>query len=223
MGSFLDRILDFLLTLPAVLIALSAHEMMHGYAAYRLGDPTAKYQGRLSLNPLRHVDPFGFICLMLFHVGWAKPVAVDPRYFKKPKRDMAITALAGPLTNFALAFFFSFVYVFFLQVGLKLALVQNGVVPYVIFLKVLGYILTINLGLGVFNLIPVPPLDGSKILYAFLPYNVLYKIAPFERYFHFIMILLLALGILSLPINGIVTFFCDLFLGIAEFFLGVFF
>ena len=95
MDSILSRVLDILITLPVILVALSVHEMMHGYASYRLGDPTAKIQGRLSMNPLRHIDPIGFLCLVFLRFGWAKPVSVDARYFKKPKRDMALVALAG--------------------------------------------------------------------------------------------------------------------------------
>ncbi len=217
MEQLIPRILDFLITLPPILIALSVHELMHGYAAYRLGDPTAKYMGRLSLNPLRHIDPIGFLSLMIFHIGWAKPVSVDPRYFKKPKRDMALTALAGPLSNFVLAFLFSFVYVLCVRIGYQFSLMGTvSVTPYDVFLMMMSYMITINLGLGVFNLIPIPPLDGSKILYAFLPYQIVYKIAPYERYIQFAMILLLAFGILSVPIGSAVSFFSNLFLNLAK-------
>lgn len=224
MDSIISRILDILITLPVILIALSVHEMMHGYAAYRLGDPTAKYQGRLSMNPLRHIDPIGFLCLVLLRFGWAKPVSVDARFFKKPKRDMAITALAGPLSNFALAFLSSFLYVFFVKIGLRFSLFSGSSVgPYDVFLLMMGYMVSINLGLGVFNLIPLPPLDGSKVLYAFLPYRILYKIAPYERYLHFALILLLALGVFSPIIGGVVSFFVNLFFNIASYAIGVIF
>ncbi|MBR3836651.1 MAG: site-2 protease family protein [Clostridia bacterium] len=216
MEQLINRILDILLTLPVILIALSVHEMMHGYAAYRLGDPTAKYMGRLSMNPLRHIDPIGFISLLVFRIGWAKPVSVDPRYFKKPKRDMALTALAGPLSNFALAFLSSFLYVFLYGLGIRHQLFGATPTPYYFLVTMAGYMVSINLGLGVFNLIPVPPLDGSKILYAFLPYQVLYKIAPYERYFQFVMILLLALGILSTPIHAVVSVIYRVFITIAQ-------
>lgn len=217
MEQFVSRLLEFLITLPPILIALSVHELMHGYAAFRLGDPTAKYMGRLSLNPLRHVDPIGFLSLMFFHIGWAKPVSVDPRYFKKPKRDMAITALAGPLSNFLLALTSSFLYVFLFRIGYRFSLLgQSSVTAYDVLLMMASYMITINLGLGVFNLIPIPPLDGSKILYAFLPYKVVYKIAPYERYIQFVMILLLALGVLSVPIGTVVSFFSNLFLNLAK-------
>ncbi|MBR2615866.1 MAG: site-2 protease family protein [Clostridia bacterium] len=218
MDQILSRIYDVLLSLPVVLIALSVHELMHGYAAYRLGDPTAKFLGRLSLNPLRHIDPFGFICLLLFRVGWAKPVSVNPRFFKNPKRDMAITALAGPLSNFLLAFLASFLYVFLWKAGFQYG--WNSLFFYSSVLDMAIMMVTINLGLGVFNLIPIPPLDGSKILYAFLPQRVILKIAPYEPYMQFGLLFLLALGILSTPINAVVSFLYSTFMNLA---VGVFF
>lgn len=218
MENVISRLIEILITLPVILISLSVHELCHGYAAYRLGDPTAKAMGRLSLNPLRHIDPFGFLALLLFRVGWAKPVSVDARYFRKPKRDMAITALAGPLSNFLLAFVSSFVFVFLLKIGTHFGLLSHGdtMTPYSVLCTMASFMISINLGLGVFNLIPIPPLDGSKILYAFLPYQVIIKIAPYEKYFHLILILALWLRVLSLPINAIVSFFFRLFLNIAQ-------
>ena len=104
-------LLNFLFTLPVILLSLSVHELSHGFVSDKLGDPTARSMGRLSLNPLKHIDPIGFIALMLFHIGWAKPVMVDARNFKNPKRDMALTALAGPVSNFIMALIFSFLFV----------------------------------------------------------------------------------------------------------------
>ena len=101
----MDSIIYYLLSAAAVLIILTIHEVSHGYVAYRLGDPTARFMGRLSLNPMKHIDPIGAICMVLFHFGWAKPVPINTRFFRNPKRDMALTALAGPLSNFLLAFF----------------------------------------------------------------------------------------------------------------------
>ncbi|MBR2635322.1 MAG: site-2 protease family protein [Clostridia bacterium] len=216
MERFTAWLLDFLMTLPVILISLSVHELCHGYAAYRLGDPTAKAMGRLSLNPLRHIDPFGFLALMFFHVGWAKPVSVDSRYFKNPKRDMAITALAGPLSNFLLAFVFTFVYFLLFRLGSTMGwLSSSRVTPFAVLVLMTNMMVQINLGLGVFNLVPIPPLDGSKILYAFLPYHVLYKIAPYERYFHFVLLFLLWAGVLSVPIGFAVDLFYELFMKLA--------
>ncbi len=217
MEKIVSWLLDFLMTLPVILISLSVHEWMHGFAADRLGDPTARQMGRLSLNPLHHIDPIGFLFLIFFHFGWAKPVMVDSRYFKKPKRDMALTALAGPLSNFLLAFLSSFLYVLIYKVALQFVFVTSfsaSVVRTV--MTMAGYMVTINLGLGVFNLVPIPPLDGSKVLYSFLPYQVIVKIMPYERYLHLGLILLLAVGVLSVPINSAVSFFYRLFIGIAQ-------
>jgi Zn-dependent protease len=208
--------LEFLLTLPVILISLSVHEWMHGYAAYRLGDSTAKYMGRLSLNPLHHIDPIGFIALAFFHVGWAKPVVVDARNFKNPKRDMALCAMAGPASNFILAFLSSFLYVFLGRIGMQFGLFSDGATPYYFLFQMAGLMITINLGLGVFNLIPIPPLDGSKVLYAFLPYKIIFKIAPYEKYIQLVMLLLLWLGVLSPVIGSAVSFFYRLFVNLAQ-------
>ncbi len=191
-------LIQFLLMLPVILLSLSVHELAHGWTSYRLGDSTAKYMGRLSLNPLRHIDPLGFLALLFFHVGWAKPVMVDPRYFKNPKRDMALVSLAGPLSNFLLAFLAAFVYE-----AMAHFLPGSGTVIEI--LKLLVYLLLItNLGLGVFNLIPIPPLDGSKILYAFLPDRIVYRIMPYELYIRLALLVLLWLGFLSRPIHFLV-------------------
>lgn len=223
----LSWLLRFLFTLPVILASLSVHELCHGLASYALGDSTAKYQGRLSLNPLRHIDPIGFICLLFFHVGWAKPVNVDTRFFKKPKRDMALTALAGPVSNFLLAFVFSFAFTLALRFGENnnwdyiLSLIsakstQGASVNVISILTVLFYyMMLINIGLGVFNLIPIPPLDGSKVLYAFLPDRVLYRILPYERYIQFILLLLLWQGFLSTQISWAVQQITEFFLNIA--------
>ena len=158
------RLFEMLITLPVILISLSVHELCHGYAAYRLGDPTAKSMGRLSMNPLKHIDPIGFFALLFFRVGWAKPVMVDARFFKKPKRDMALVSLAGPLSNFLLAFISSFLFVFLLKMGTALGLLGTGstMTPFGVLCSMAMYMVSINLGLFVFNLIPIPPLDGSK-------------------------------------------------------------
>ena len=216
MDRIIPWLLDFLMTLPVILIALSVHELMHGYAAYWLGDSTAKYMGRLSMNPLHHIDPIGFIALVFFHIGWAKPVVVDARNFKKPKRDMAICSLAGPLANFVLAFLSSFLLLFLYRIGVKNALFGDGTNAFSVLFQMVQYMILINLGLGVFNLIPIPPLDGSKILYAFLPNRVVFKIVPYERYIQLGMLVLLWVGVLTPVINYFVNFFYDLFINLAQ-------
>lgn len=215
MEALTSRLIEILITLPAILISLSVHELAHGIAAYKLGDPTAKFMGRLSLNPLRHIDPLGFLCMMFFRVGWAKPVNVDARFFKKPKRDMAICALAGPMSNFALAFIFSFITVGAYYFGITTGLYFTSVVFDVVF-QMIACMVYLNLGLGVFNLIPIPPLDGSKILYRFLPDRILWKILPYEKYAQFVLFLLLFLDVLSIPIQSIVNSIGELFITIAQ-------
>lgn len=146
----LSTILSLVINIPAVLIAIGIHEASHGFTAYALGDKTAKREGRLTLNPFSHIDPIGFICLLAFGFGWAKPVPVNRYNFRKPKRDMAITALAGPVSNFLLALI-SLVAIRFL------IFVDSSIVTSIItFLQILA---TISIGLGIFNLIPIHPFD----------------------------------------------------------------
>ena len=150
-----------------ILCILPLHELAHAWVANKLGDPTAKLEGRLTFNPLASVDPMGALALLLFGFGWAKPVPVDSRYFRKPKRDMAITALAGPVSNLLAAF-----------VGAVLVAVMEAFSPYNGFTNfvynVLWYYVVVNISLAVFNLIPMPPLDGSRIVAAFLSDRAMY-------------------------------------------------
>lgn len=161
----------------AILLAVAIHEWAHGYAAYRLGDPTAKYDGRLTLNPLAHLDPMGTILFLLVGFGWGKPVPVDPRYFKRPIRDGAIVALAGPLSNLILAFLaFGIALVFDLGTEVLslngILMAPNNQPVLITFLgELAGDIIQINLILMAFNLLPIAPLDGSKIVRIFLPYR----------------------------------------------------
>lgn len=191
-------IVTTLLSIPAILIALTVHEYAHGYAAYRLGDPTARSLGRLSLNPLRHLDPIGALCMLFFHFGWAKPVPINARYFKKPRRDMAITALCGPLSNFLLAFVGAFLYVALL-VGFN-AILQSVTVSSFTY-RLLEYTLLffyyfhfINLTLGLFNCLPIPPLDGSRFFFLLLPPRVYFRVMKYEQYISIALMLLLFFG-----------------------------
>ncbi|HAS89424.1 MAG TPA: site-2 protease family protein [Desulfovibrio sp.] len=194
-----------ILALP-FLLAITCHEAAHGFAAYLLGDPTAKHAGRLTLNPLKHLDPMGTLALVLTRmIGWAKPVPVNPMYFKNPQRDMMIVALAGPAANMTLAVMFSIV------VKVILSLDVNGLSPLI--LKILepsvmianaGVI--INLALCFFNLLPIPPLDGSKILAGFMPREAAFKFMSF-RYGFVIVILLAMLGLLGKVISPAMGFF----------------
>ena len=161
--------------LVGVFLCLTIHETCHGLAAYALGDPTAKSMHRLSLNPLRHIDWIG-LCMMFFcGFGWAKPVPVDPRYFRKPKQGMALTALAGPVSNLLLA----------LLLLLCSRLIYDFAPYSDLWNLVFGFLLdtaVLSIGLGVFNLVPIPPLDGSKVLAAFLPDRTYFQLMRYERY-----------------------------------------
>ncbi len=194
----MSSLITILLSIPAVLIALTVHEYAHGYAAYKLGDPTARSLGRLSLNPFRHLDVLGVICMVFFRFGWAKPVPINTRYFKKPRRDMAITALCGPLSNFLLAFFGAFLY-FAVSAIFKAAMA--GGTPSVFASLCMQYTLQflylfhfLNLTLGLFNLIPLPPLDGSRIFCVFLPARAYYAVMKYEKYMAIALMLLLYFG-----------------------------
>lgn len=176
------------LRVAAVFLCLTVHETCHGLAAYVLGDPTAKSMHRLSLNPLRHIDWLGLVMMFAVGFGWAKPVPVDPRYFKKPKQGMALTALAGPVSNFLLSCLLLACCKAILLYGSDGA--AMGILFY--FLVVTA---RLSLGLGVFNLIPIPPLDGSKVLAVLLPDRTYGRLMRYERYGIFILLALSFLGI----------------------------
>lgn len=209
-SSYLNsQLIQLLVSVPAVLLCLSVHEACHGYMAYVLGDPTAKHAGRLSFDPIRHLDPIGTLCLLFFHVGWAKPVPVNPGNFKHPRRDIALVSLAGPISNFLLALIALFLYY-------PLRLAQ---LPVVMTIALMLYtIAVISIGLGVFNLIPVPPLDGSKILLAFLPRKYEWKFAQYQQYIQFALLILLLLGVLNTPIHFFVN---SIYQGLASIVLAV--
>ncbi len=204
----INQIVELLLTIPAVLIALTVHEYAHGYAAWRLGDPTARSLGRLSLNPLKHLDLFGAISLLLFHFGWAKPVPINTRYFKKPRRDMAITALCGPLANFLLAFFAAFLYVALLAVFEAILTAEISRFLFLLLQYTLKFVYIfhiLNLSLGFFNCLPVPPLDGSRFFLSFLPARLYFKVMQYERYISLALLILLFIGVLTGPLSAAVN------------------
>ena len=183
---------QILATLFIIFCILPLHECAHGWVAYKLGDNTAKYSGRLTLNPITSIDPIGSLFLLLFGFGWAKPVPVDTRYFKNPKRDMALTALAGPVSNLLASLVGALIYV-----GIIIAMKFS--IPSFIQDFFLAYI-TINVALAVFNLIPLPPLDGSKILGAFLSNKALYNYYRYQNVIVMVSFLVLFSGVLSRPL-----------------------
>lgn len=195
-GSWSTMLIQLLVSIPGMLLCLSVHEASHGWAAYALGDPTAKNAGRLTLDPVRHLDPLGVICLLFFHVGWAKPVPVNPRYFKHPRRDMALVSLAGPLSNFVLALVALFLYH-------PLRMSSSNIVATIALMLYMTAVMSI--GLGVFNLIPVPPLDGSKILFSFLPYRIEQKVTQYQQFIQFGLFALLVIGVLDIPMDAAIT------------------
>lgn len=201
-----DTLIQFLFVVPCVLIALTFHEFAHGYMAYKLGDPTAKNFGRLTLNPLKHLDPIGTICMIFFHFGWAKPVPINSRYFKKPRRDMALTAAAGPIMNFILAFFGVLVCRILTKIFVAFP-AQSDFVYYIQYaaLTLFSYFHMLNLSLGVFNLIPIPPLDGSRIFYIFLPQKWYFGVMKYEKYIQLALLVLLWTGLLSRPLSAAVS------------------
>lgn len=183
-------LLDYVIyVLPAVLIAICLHEFAHGAVSYSLGDPTPKMDGRLSLNPLNHLDLWGTLMLIFLGFGWAKPVSVDARYYKNPKSDMVKVALAGPLMNFFVAF------ISILIRGLMEGMIANSITIYCY--RLLDFIALINVGLGLFNLTPFPPLDGSKVVSALLPSDKYFKYMQYEQLGMIIVMILVLTGAFS--------------------------
>ncbi|MBQ1948426.1 MAG: site-2 protease family protein [Clostridia bacterium] len=203
LGNFLFSLQEYLYIIPMALIALSFHEVSHAFVSYLQGDPTPKDAGRLTLNPLASFDLWGALCMVFFRFGWAKPVPINPAWYKNKKRGIVLTSLAGPCSNILLALLFMILWKLYIVYAWShiggmwvLRLMEMGIV--------------LNCSLAVFNLLPISPLDGSKVLYALLPTRIYYKILQYERYGMIVLILLMYFtNILDVPIamgvNGIVT------------------
>ena len=196
-----DVVYKLLISLIISLVALPIHEYAHGYAAYRMGDNTAYRQGRLTLNPLVHIDPLGTLALILFGFGWAKPVQINPLNFENPKKGMMLSALAGPLSNVGLAFIsmifykLSYIPVYMGMSGAFIMTVQTFLL----------YMISINITLAVFNFIPIPPFDGSRIATYFLPQRIYFKIMQYENIIFIGLLVILWLGFLDGPISFVST------------------
>jgi len=195
-----DNIMQLILLLPVLLLSLSLHELSHGYASYMMGDPTAKNAGRLTLNPLAHLDPIGaLVLIMTRRFGWAKPVPINPRYYDNPRRDLMLVSFAGPASNLALAAFFAIIInIMPLITGQSLVGLLYGMRgnTMIIIVNFLYLAIMINISLAIFNLLPFPPLDGSKILRGVLP-------AKFDRYFNVLEGPMGMLVILVLAYSGV--------------------
>jgi Zn-dependent protease len=185
---------------------MPVHEFAHAFSAYKLGDKSQKYMGRLTLNPFAHIDYIGALAILFVGFGWAKPVQVNPMYFKNPKVGMAVTSFAGPFANLITAFVCMLLYNF---IGFINVFAQSAIIVYAA--SLFSYIAVINIGLAVFNLVPFPPLDGSKVLAVILPDRIYYKVMQYENYLYFILIILVATGVLSRPIGIVSDFVIILF------------
>ena len=210
-----DGIFNLVLSVPAVLLAITVHEFGHAFAAYKLGDDTPLRQGRLSLNPFDHVDPLGLAMLLFAHIGWGKPVQIDPRNYNRnisvEKAD-AIVSFAGPLMNFITAIVFALIYCAIMKfAGAVFVMSKIGI----IIVSIIIYIITMNIGLGVFNLIPLPPLDGSKIFLPILPHNAKSWFIEHEQTFYFIFLIIWITGIAGRLISPIIGWMTNQILGLA--------
>jgi Zn-dependent protease len=199
--NFNNLISEIAILAPPFLLALTAHEYSHGLVAYRLGDPTASNQGRLTMNPLKHLDPLGVLAFIIMKIGWAKPIPIDARYFKNPQQGLLWVSLAGVGANFLLAAASG--------IAVKLLLLLSGLLPGFFFwplIQMTAASVWINLMLGVFNLLPIPPLDGSKLVLSLLPAGLAGKYQRLEPFGFIILLLLFYTGILSKILLPIITF-----------------
>lgn len=190
---------------------MACHEIAHGLVSYLFGDPTARNRGRLTLNPLAHVDWMGLLCLLLFGIGWAKPVPIDTSYYKNRKTGIIWTSFAGPFANFLLAF----ICILFYYLCIRLSLLS------IFLLQLLSSTAVLSIGFGIFNLLPIPPLDGSKILFSFLPDEQYYRFTEGNQFTMILFILIIASNVLSSPLSLMVNNCIDIFSNVARLIIGI--
>lgn len=216
-----DGIFNLILSIPAVLLAITVHEFGHAFAAYKLGDDTPLRQGRLTLNPMDHVDPLGIAMLLFAHIGWGKPVQVNPRNYNRnitvEKAD-AIVSFAGPLMNFITATIFALIYCAIIKFAGVTFLTSN--IGFII-LSIVASIVTMDIGLGVFNMIPLPPLDGSKIFLPILPRNAKFWFIQHEHTFYIVFLIIWITGIAGSIISPIISQITQWILGFAMTIFGL--
>ncbi len=206
----IDTIFRIIWSLPALLFAITIHEYSHGRVADMLGDPTPRLAGRLTLNPVAHLDPIGAISLLIFRFGWAKPVPINPANFKNYRRDTILTALAGPFSNFVCAFLFSWAFKISMNLIGNLnsnAIPQVGIEFIRGWFIMLSYGVIFNLVLAIFNLIPIPPLDGSVVLFSLLPLRWEYEIEKYKSYSYILLVILIFTGVVSKILHPVLNFF----------------
>ena len=204
-------LLSILLSVIPSLVCITLHELSHGFVAYLLGDDTAKRAGRLTLNPIKHLDLMGLIMMVVAHVGWAKPVPVNMMNFKNPKRGMALTSLAGPMSNVLITCVFFFLYGLF-----YIPLTAKGSAAGSYLLEMLRLTAIISMGYAVFNLIPIPPLDGSKVLFSLVSDRAYYQLMRYERYGMIVLYVLVFTNLLGAPLRTAISFFAGKLLIFAQ-------
>ena len=216
-GFDFSYLLSILLSVIPSLVCITLHELSHGAVAYALGDDTAKRAGRLTLNPLKHLDLMGLLMMVVAHVGWAKPVPVNMMKFQNPKRGMAVTAMAGPLSNVLITCVFFFLYgLLYLPLGTG----KSAAAGYL--LDMIRLTAVISMGYAVFNLIPIPPLDGSKVLFSLVGDEAYYKLMRYERYGMLLLYVLVFTNVLGAPLRSAISFLTGKLLIFAQWGLGLY-